>query len=176
MSVGILVGSLSSKSVSFGIANLILNCGILEADLVDINLPFYNPDIEDERIEPAFSRFEAFRSQLRDHDRFIFISPEYNYSLSAILKNAIDIASRPVLSDHIFGKKALIIGVGGGASGGALVRSHLRHIITNPYLNLRVMQTHEVPIPFSHEKFKDGELDPVILDVLLKALEVFKDF
>ncbi|KAL9675876.1 hypothetical protein QQ045_004084 [Rhodiola kirilowii] len=88
----------------------------LQIDLVEIDsLPFINTDLEVAgKYPPAV---EAFRQKILEADGFLFASPEYNYSISPVLKNAIDWASRP---PNVWATiSAAIISAGGGFGGGA---------------------------------------------------------
>ncbi|ERN16278.1 hypothetical protein AMTR_s00063p00180810 [Amborella trichopoda] len=96
----------------------------LDIEVVDIEpLPFLNTDLEVDNTYPA--TVEAFRKKILEADSILFASPEYNYSVTAPLKNAIDWASRPpnVWAD----KPAAIISTGGGFGGGR-AQFHLRQI------------------------------------------------
>ncbi|CAK8564598.1 unnamed protein product [Lathyrus sativus] len=124
----------------------------VEIENVDIsNLPLLNTDLEKEGTYPA--EIEAFRQKIVAADAFLFASPEYNYSLSAPLKNAIDWASRP--PNVWAGKPAAIVSVGGG-HGGAKSHYHLRqvgvfldlHFINKPEFFLNAFQP---PAKFNSE-------------------------
>ncbi|CAJ2638897.1 unnamed protein product [Trifolium pratense] len=127
----------------------------VEVEYVDIsNLPLLNTDLEKEGTYPA--EVEAFRQKILGADSFLFASPEYNYSVSAPLKNAIDWASRP---PNVWARKpAAIVSVGGG-HGGAKSHYHLRqigvfidlHFINKPEFFLNAFQP---PAKFN----SDGDL------------------
>ncbi|KAL6129431.1 hypothetical protein ACLB2K_072781 [Fragaria x ananassa] len=116
----------------------------VQIEYIDIApLPLINTDLEkDGSFLPAV---EAFRQKIREADSFLFASPEYNYSIAAPLKNAIDWASRPpnVWAD----KGAAIISAGGGFGGGRS-QYHLRqvgvfldlHFINKPEFFLNAFQ------------------------------------
>src|ERR1700686_3470048 len=90
------------------------------ADLTEI--PLYNEDVRAQGYPPAVERF---REQIRAADALLFATPEYNLSLSGVLKNAIDWASRP--PDQPFGgKPAAIMGAGAGMAGTARAQYDLR--------------------------------------------------
>ena len=109
-------------------------------------LPLYNEDL---RKEAYPAPVEAFRQALKSADGVLFACPEYNYSVTGVLKNAIDWASRPEVgapptSPHaLFNKPAAVMGVG-GLAGTARAQLHLRQIAV--YLNMPVLMKPEVVI------------------------------
>ncbi|XP_073026517.1 NADPH:quinone oxidoreductase-like [Primulina eburnea] len=116
----------------------------LEIEHVDIStLPFLNTDLEVNGTYPA--AVEAFRQKILDADCYLFASPEYNYSVTAPLKNAIDWASRP---PNVWADKAAAIVSGGGGWGGGRSHYHLRqigvfldiHFINKPEFYVNVFQ------------------------------------
>ncbi len=120
-----LCGSLRAKSSNKGLlrfaqANAPEGMHIEIADLSAI--PFYNADITE--VPPAVTQLLA---QFADADAFIFGGPEYNYSISPALKNAIDWASRAPNNALLGGKAAAIMGAGGGM-GTSRAQYHLRQV------------------------------------------------
>nr|WP_314900085.1 NADPH-dependent FMN reductase [uncultured Deefgea sp.] len=120
-----LCGSLRAKSSNKGLlryaqANAPEGMSIEIANLADI--PFYNSDITD---TPA--SVTALLAQFAAADAFIFSGPEYNYSISPALKNAIDWASRAPNNVLLGGKAAAIMGAGGGM-GTSRAQYHLRQV------------------------------------------------
>ncbi|KAL2337136.1 hypothetical protein Fmac_011582 [Flemingia macrophylla] len=96
----------------------------VEIELIDISgLPFVNTDLEKDGTWPT--EVEALRSKILAADSILFASPEYNYSVSGHLKNAIDWASRP---PNVWAGKAAAIVSAGGGHGGAKSHYHLRQI------------------------------------------------
>ncbi|XP_021819230.1 NADPH:quinone oxidoreductase-like [Prunus avium] len=96
----------------------------VEIELVEIaELPLLNTDLEGEGSFPPV--VEAFRQKILEADSILFASPEYNYSVSAPLKNALDWASRP---PNVWGDKAAAIISASGGSGGSRSQYHLRQI------------------------------------------------
>lgn len=103
-------------------------------DLRDLALPLYDGDIEDAQGLPEGAKH--FKKLLREHDGFIVASPEYNSSVTAVLKNAIDWASRAESDDEpslvaFRGKAALLISASPGGLGGLRGLVHLRAILGN---------------------------------------------
>ncbi|KAM1157830.1 hypothetical protein ACFX15_027876 [Malus domestica] len=96
----------------------------VEIENVDISkLPLLNTDLEGKGTFPPV--VEAFRQKIREADSILFASPEYNYSVSAPLKNALDWASRP---PNVWADKAAAIISASGGSGGSRSQYHLRQI------------------------------------------------
>lgn len=145
----------------------------MSVEIADISdLPIYNADVERERGFPE--TVERFRAQLDEADGLLFATPEYNYSVTGAMKNAIDWASRsPSPLDH---KPAAILGAGGG-SGTARAQRHLRDILKHN--DLRVVTEPEVLVARARQFFSDGKLtDPTVreeirtlLEALLETLE-----
>ncbi|XP_042481385.1 NADPH:quinone oxidoreductase-like [Macadamia integrifolia] len=109
----------------------------MKIEYVDISpLPFINTDLEVDGTYPPV--VEAFRQKILAADCFLFASPEYNYSVSPPLKNAIDWASRP--PNVWAGKPAAIVSAGGGFGGGR-AQYHLRQI--GVYLDLHFINKPE---------------------------------
>ena len=79
-----------------------------EAQLVEIgNLPLYNEDIDTESNAPA--EYTTFRNAIKESDAVLFVTPEYNRSISGALKNALDVGSRPYGQSAWDGKPAAVI-------------------------------------------------------------------
>ncbi len=101
-------------------------------------LPLFDQDIQ-EHPTPVIERFWG---AVREADAILFISPEYNYSVPGVLKNAIDWASRPPSSAPIVGKPGAILGASGGRSGTMRMQLHMRSFL--PCLDIAVMPRPEV--------------------------------
>lgn len=101
------------------------------ADLRDYPTPLYDGDLEASQGLP--DRAKAFKELLRSHDAFVIASPEYNGSFSALLKNAIDWASRPEPGEDYLavfrGKTAAILAASPGSGGGQRGLRHLRELL-----------------------------------------------
>ncbi|WP_042148135.1 NADPH-dependent FMN reductase [Paucisalibacillus sp. EB02] len=143
--VGVLVGSLRKESFSKKLAQ---NVAMLfpegyELEMVEIgNIPFYNQDFDDEDNLPA--EIGEFRNKIAELDAFLLITPEYNRSVPAVLKNALDTASRPMTDNKWSGKPAAIISQSPGGLGGFGANQHLRQTLT--CLNVPVLQQPEAYI------------------------------
>ena len=138
-------------------------------DLRDYPMPIYNLD-EHER-NGFDERALAFQGLLTQHDGFLIASPEYNGSLPAALKNAIDWASRPSdeypRSGVFFGKFAAMMSSSPGSLGGVRSLAHLRGVLTSISVNVLPQ---EIAVPFAEEKFI-GDEDEMIDEVMKGRLE-----
>ena len=111
------------------------------------DIPLYNEDLKAEGFPPSVQRL---REQIQQADAILFVSPEYNYSVPGVLKNAIDWASRA--PDQPFaGKAAAIMGASPGAVGTARMQYHLRQIAV--FLDLKVLNRPEVMIGGAAQRF-----------------------
>ena len=143
--IGILVGSLRKESFSGKIA---ANVAALfpegyESEFIEIeNLPFYNQDYDNENNVRA--EYTNFRNRIKEIDAVLFVTPEYNRSVPAVLSNALDVGSRPYGASVWNGKPAAIISQSPGNLGGFGANHHLRQIIT--CLNMPVVQQPEAYI------------------------------
>jgi NAD(P)H-dependent FMN reductase len=124
-------------------------------DLRDLALPLYDGDLEDAQGLPEGAR--RFKQQLRAHDGFIIASPEYNSSITGVLKNAIDWASREESDDEpplvaFRGKAALLLSASPGALGGLRGLVHLRSILGNIGV---IVLPDQLAVGTAHEAFDD---------------------
>ncbi len=110
-------------------------------------IPGFNQD--EERNPPA--KIVEFKQRIRAADALLFVTPEYNYSVPGVLKNAIDWASRPYGDSAWSGKSAAIMGASVGATGTARAQYHLRQIFV--YLNILPINQPEVMIGNAAERF-----------------------
>jgi len=113
-------------------------------------MPLYNEDVRQLGFPPPV---EAMRERIRSADAVLFVTPEYNYSVPGVLKNAIDWASRP--PDQPFaGKPCAIMGASPGMLGTARAQYHLRQSCV--YLNMFPVNQPEVLIAAANTKFDAG--------------------
>ncbi|XP_051123470.1 NADPH:quinone oxidoreductase-like [Andrographis paniculata] len=139
--VAALCGSLRKGSYNRGLLRAAIDISKsingLEIEYVDISpLPFVNTDLEVNGTYPP--AVEAFRQKILAADSILFASPEYNYSMTGPLKNAIDWASRP---PNVWGDKAAAIVSAGGGFGGGRSQYHLRQ--TGVYIDLHFINKPE---------------------------------
>jgi len=135
-------------------------------------LPLYNDDIRTEGYPPAVN---AYREKIRTADGVLFATPEFNYSVSAPLKNAIDWGSR-IPEPPFVGKPAAMISASVAPVGGVRAQYHLRHMCVS--LNCFVMNTPQVYIGDAAKKF-DADLkltDAGVRGELTKFLAAFRDY
>ncbi|WP_312334183.1 NAD(P)H-dependent oxidoreductase [Sphingobacterium sp.] len=140
--VGILVGSLRKESYNKKIAQFILEQEESQFSyrIIDIGeLPLYNQDFDDEGNPPA--SYNRFRQDVASLDAVLFITAEYNRSVPAVLKNAIDVGSRPYGKNKWDGKPAAVISSSVGAYGGFGANHHLRQSLV--FVDLLTMQQPE---------------------------------
>jgi chromate reductase len=130
------------------------------------DIPLYNNDVEKVGFPDAV---QALGKKIRDASCIVFGCPEYNYSVTGVLKNAIDWVSR--LPDRPFaGKIAGIIGASPGLFGSARAQYHLRQM--GVFLDLQFINQPEVMLGAAHTKFgPDGALLDEFTIKLLKKLE-----
>jgi chromate reductase len=125
---------------------------ILETFALD-GIPVFNQD--EEQNPPA--KVGELKRRIREADAILFVTPEYNYSVPGVLKNAIDWASRPYGDSAWNGKPAAIMGASLGAIGTARAQYHLRQILV--YLNMFPINQPEVMIGNAAARFdKEGNL------------------
>ncbi len=114
-------------------------------------LPHYNADVTD---DPNVARFIE---QVGAADGILFVTPEYNYSIPGVLKNAIDWASRPAYASVFKDKPCFVVSVSGGALGGVRAQAHLKYILNG--MLARVFPAKEVVVPQANAKVADGMLN-----------------
>jgi chromate reductase len=140
--IAVILGSLRSNSNSERIARAIVAEAPkhLEFDTVPIgDLPFYNQDIETASPPPAWT---AFRNRLKAADAVLFVTPEYNRSVPAAVKNAIDVGSRPYGASAWDGKPAAVVSSSLGPISGFGANHHLRQSLV--FLNMPTLQQPEM--------------------------------
>jgi chromate reductase len=141
MNVCVLVGSLRKASFNGMLANALISLApsSLKLDIAEIGqLPFFNQDLETGS-SPA--PWTAFRQRVKAADAVLFVTPEYNRSMPAVLKNALDVGSRPYGSSVWDRKPDAVVSSSPGAIGGFGANHHLRQSLV--FLNVPVMQQPE---------------------------------
>jgi chromate reductase len=142
----------SLRKDSFNQAALRAAAGLVpvqaEIEIYDIDgFPGFNQDLDQ---EPP-GKVTEFKRTIRGADAILFSSPEYNYSIPGVLKNAIDWASRPYGDSAWEGKPAAIMGCSPGNIGTARMQYHLRQVMV--FLNMFPLNRPEVMIGKCVEKF-----------------------
>jgi chromate reductase len=142
--IAVLVGSLRKASFSRRTAQALMQIAppSLKMEIVEISdLPLYNQDLDEGESAPP-AAWTAFRERIRRADGLLFITPEYNRSVPSVLKNAIDVGSRPYgKSAWAGGKPGAVISVSPGAIGGFGANHHLRQSLV--FLDVLPMQQPE---------------------------------
>jgi len=169
MNVSILVGSLRKASLNGMLANALISLApsSLKLDIVEIGqLPFYNEDLES---NPAPARWTAFRQRVKAADAVLFVTPEYNRSVPAVLKNALDVGSRPYGSSVWDRKPGAIVSCSPGAIGAFGANHHLRQSLV--FLNVPTMQQPEAYVGHADKLF--DEFGKLVSDGTRKFLQDF---
>ena len=141
--IGVLVGSLRKESFSLKTAKalMLLAPDGLVFEIIEIGgLPIYNQDLE----EAPPAAWTDFRDRLKTCDGILFVTPEYNRSVPAVLKNAIDVGSRPYGKNVWDGKPGAIVSVSPGALGAFGANHHLRQSLV--FINVLTMAQPEAYI------------------------------
>jgi chromate reductase, NAD(P)H dehydrogenase (quinone) len=176
--IAILVGSLRKDSYNRKIARAM--CAIrddnLECAMVEIgDLPLYNQDYDSAPQQPQ--QYVRFRDQVRSADGVLFVSPEYNRGMPGVLKNAIDVGSRPY-GKSVFDKKpAAVVTASIGAIGGFGANHQIRQSCV--FLNMPVMTQPEAYLSnVGDDSFNaDGSLkEGGLKDVVTEVAHAFHDW
>src|SRR3979409_1935027 len=126
--VVVIVGSIRKESFTLKIANALakLAPATLKLDVTPLHgISFFNQDLE--ATPPA--DWLAFREKLQKSDAVLFVTPEYNRSIPGVLKNAIDVGSRPYGKSSFLGKPTGIVSNSPGPLGGVSAAKHLQNIL-----------------------------------------------
>ena len=151
--IAVLVGSLRRNSNSERLAHAIAAEAPknLVFDIVPIgDLPFYNQDLDTDSPPPAWT---AFRNRVKAADAVLFITPEYNRSVPGVLKNAIDVGSRPYGQSAFAGKPAAVVSSSIGAISGFGANHHLRQSLA--FLDMPTLQQPEMYLGSVGDWFDD---------------------
>ena len=143
--IAVFVGSLRKESFNRKMAKVLtaLAPESLTLEIIEIGgLPLYNQDYDDEGKPP--SAWTEFRKRVKSFDGVLFVTPEYNRSVPGVLKNALDVGSRPYGQSVWGGKPGAVISVSPGAIGGFGANHHLRQSLV--FLDVPAMQQPEAYI------------------------------
>jgi chromate reductase, NAD(P)H dehydrogenase (quinone) len=170
--VAVFVGSLRKQAFSRKLANALATLApeALKLSTVEIReLPLYNQD--DEADPPA--AWVSLRRRVKAADAVLFVTPEYNRSVPAALKNALDVASRPYGQSAWDGKPGAVVSVSPGALGGFGANHHLRQSLV--FLNVPTLQQPEAYVGGAADLFDaDGVIaNPGIRELLGRFMEAF---
>jgi chromate reductase len=153
MNVCVLVGSLRKASFNAMLAKALISLSpsSLRLDIVEIGqLPLYNEDLDTDA-PPA--PWATFRQRVKAADAVLFVTPEYNRSVPAVLKNALDVGSRPYGSSVWDRKPGAIVSSSPGAIGGFGANHHLRQSLV--FLNVPALQQPEAYVSHVDKLFDE---------------------
>lgn len=148
----VIVGSLRKQAFSLRMAHALAKVApqSLRLDIVTPEgLSWFNQDLEAN--PPA--DWVAFRQKIQSSDGVLFVTPEYNRSIPGVLKNAIDIASRPYGKSSFNGRVVGIVGTSPGAHGGVSAVKHLQQIL--PGISGPILQQPEMYLGMLGDAFDD---------------------
>jgi chromate reductase len=173
--IAVIVGSLRKESFTLKIANALTK---LAPDMLKLNvitlhgLSFFNQDLEAN--PPA--DWLSFREQLQKSNGVLFVTPEYNRSISGVLKNAIDVGSRPYGKSSFLGKPVGIVSNSPGALGGVSAAKHLQNIL--PGIAGPILGQPEIYVNGCGDAFDDkGQLTKeAVQKVLQQYIDAFAAF
>ena len=173
--VAVFVGSLRKESFSRKMAKALaaIAPASLKLEIVEIGqLPLYNQD--DEANPPAATK--AFKARVRKADAVLFVTPEYNRGVPGVLKNAIDVGSRPYGDSAWQGKPGAIVSVSPGAIGAFGANHHLRQSLV--FLNVPAMPQPEAYIGGAAKLFdaSGALIDDSVRNFMLKFLTAFEEW
>lgn len=154
INIAVVVGSLRKESVNRKAALAL--AGLAPANvklhIVEIgDLPLYNEDVEAAGAPVSWLRF---REEVAASDAVLFVTPEYNRSVPAPLKNAIDVGSRPYGASAWQGKPAAIMTLSPGALGGFGANHHLRQSLV--FLDMPLLQQPEAYVGHAYSLFDEA--------------------
>ena len=174
--IGIVVGSLRKDSFSKVVARCLAGQleGKFDVKIVNISdLALYDADLDNDRDIPL--AWQRLRQEVKALDAVLFVTPEYNRSIPAVLKNALDVASRPYGANAWSGKPGAVVSVSPGRIGAFGASHHLRQIAS--VLNILMMQLPEMYIGDVVEAVNaDGVSDENVLRVLEQFSIAFADW
>lgn len=151
--IAVLVGSLRKESFNLKTAKALMEIApeSLTLELINIaDLPMFNEDLE--ATPPA--EWVKFKEQISAADGLLFLTPEYNRSVPAVLKNAIDVGSRPYGQNSWDGKPGAVVSVSIGNISGFGANHHLRQSLT--FVNVPAMAQPEAYIGGAAALFDDN--------------------
>lgn len=155
MKIVAIVGSLRKDSFNMQLVKTIEKrySHLFEIEIADIgNLPFYN---EDEEKSPS-EKIQNYKKMVADADAVLISTPEFNWSMSGVLKNALEWLSR--VDKPIAGKPVLPMGVSQGVLGTVRAQLHLRQVLGSIQATTLPPAGNEIFIGSAGQKFQDGYL------------------
>lgn len=173
--IAVIVGSLRKDSLNKKVAKVLMALApeTLKMGIVEIgDLPLYNQDFD----EKPPVQWVNFRDYIKGCDGVLFVTPEYNRSVPGVLKNAIDVGSRPYGQSVWEGKSGAVISVSPSAIGGFGANHHLRQSMV--FLDIPMLQQPEAYIGHAGDLFNDkNELtNPKTKEFLQKFINAYADW
>ncbi len=168
--IAIFVGSLRADSFNRRLARAVEKLAPTEFVFKHVqidDLPLYSQDFD--AAYPAVAT--RLKKEIEAVDGLLFVTPEYNRSIPGVLKNAIDLASRPWGTNSFAGKPGAVIGTSIGSTGTAMAQQHLRNVLV--FLDVPVLPQPEVFIHFKDELIADD--GTIANDSTRKFLQGFVD-
>ena len=174
--IGIFVGSLRKDSFNKLVAKTMADLFPTDFEPVFINigdLELYNQDLDDEGTPTE--AWTTFREEVKQVDGVMFVTPEYNRSVPAVLKNALDVGSRPY-GESVWDKKpGLVVSVSPGAISGFGANHHLRQSLV--FLNVPTLQQPEAYIGgITNLIGEDGKIIDGTVGFLQSIVDAYVDF
>lgn len=170
--IAVLVGSLRAGSFNKKIAQEVIRIAPshLKLQLLEIgHLEHYNEDLDHDNPPAPWSEF---RSKIKDADGYLFFTPEYNRGMPSVLKNAIDVASRPYGKNNWAGKPGAVVSVSISALGAFGANHHLRQSMV--FVDVYMMQQPEAYIGNAPKLFdKSGSLAKDTTEFLQNFIAAF---
>jgi chromate reductase len=145
----------------------------VKLDIFDLEgIPLFNQDLENSMPEIV----KKFKAKIRSADAILIATPEYNYSIPGVLKNAIDWASRPYGDNSFDSKPVAVMSASPGMLGGARAQYQLRQLFV--FLNMYPLNKPEIFVTFANQKFDEkskltDENTKEFIKQLLQALVVW---
>lgn len=170
--VAVFVGSLRKESFNRKAAKALVEFAPreLKLSIIEIgNLPLYNEDLE----ARAPEEWLAFRRRVKSAEAVLFVTPEYNRSVPAVLKNALDVGSRPYGQSVWDAKPGAVVSVAPGAIGAFGANQHLRQSMV--FLNVPMLQQPEAYLGGAADLFDaEGKVTKAsTVEFLRKFLQAF---
>ena len=164
--IAVIVGSLRKESFNRKVAKtlMLLAPPTIDMEIVEIGqLPLYNQDDDDN--PPAV--YTEFRAKIKEFDGVLWVTPEYNRSVPGVLKNALDVGSRPYGQSAWEGKPCGVVSVTPGATGAFGANHHLRQSLV--FLNMPAMQQPEAYISNASALFDGDKLNNASTEKFLQG-------
>ncbi len=149
--IALFVGSLRKDSINRRLARAVARLAPEEFEFEHVridDLPLYDQDFDGDYPQAG----KRLKHEVSSANALLFVTPEYNRSIPGVLKNALDLGSRPWGSNSFAHKPGAVLGASPGAAGTAMAQQHLRNVLS--YLDVAVL-----PQPETFIHFKEGMID-----------------